>query len=199
MKNFALAAVAAAVTIAMPVAAQAATLYTNAADFANATVTTTDTFDSATYRNSIVTAPGFTVAGTSGFSSARSPKAVWGVPEARAVVFTFDSAITAFGFDLFDLGDVGRTTLTASYGNTAVTLFGDFVGTSGNQAFAGFTSATPFTKVTINNTESGDVVYFDNIRFGAAVPEPATWAMMLVGFAMVGAAVRRRRGTIAVA
>ncbi|MBJ6121825.1 PEPxxWA-CTERM sorting domain-containing protein [Sphingomonas sp. BT553] len=29
----------------------------------------------------------------------------------------------------------------------------------------------------------------------AAVPEPATWAMMLVGFAMVGGTVRyRRRG-----
>lgn len=28
----------------------------------------------------------------------------------------------------------------------------------------------------------------------AAVPEPATWAMMLTGFAMVGVAVRRRRG-----
>ena len=33
----------------------------------------------------------------------------------------------------------------------------------------------------------------------APVPEPATWAMMFVGFAMVGAAARyRRRGTTAV-
>lgn len=29
----------------------------------------------------------------------------------------------------------------------------------------------------------------------SAVPEPATWAMMLTGFAMIGAAVRRRRRT----
>jgi len=38
------------------------------------------------------------------------------------------------------------------------------------------------------------------VSFGtAAVPEPATWAMMLVGFAMMGAAVRyRRRNTRAV-
>lgn len=34
----------------------------------------------------------------------------------------------------------------------------------------------------------------DNVRFtaGAAVPEPATWAMMLLGFGLVGAAMRRK-------
>lgn len=31
----------------------------------------------------------------------------------------------------------------------------------------------------------------------AAVPEPATWAMMLLGFGMIGAAARRRRLTLA--
>ena len=39
---------------------------------------------------------------------------------------------------------------------------------------------------------------FDNITLGAAapggaVPEPATWAMMLAGFGLTGAALRRRR------
>ena len=38
-----------------------------------------------------------------------------------------------------------------------------------------------------------------NVSTVAAVPEPATWAMMLVGFAMVGAAARyRRRSTTTV-
>jgi hypothetical protein len=31
--------------------------------------------------------------------------------------------------------------------------------------------------------------------FGAAVPEPATWAMLIAGFGLVGAAARRRRPT----
>ncbi|WP_394647792.1 PEPxxWA-CTERM sorting domain-containing protein [uncultured Sphingomonas sp.] len=33
---------------------------------------------------------------------------------------------------------------------------------------------------------------FDNVRFSAAVPEPATWAMMILGFGVVGYAMRRR-------
>jgi hypothetical protein len=32
----------------------------------------------------------------------------------------------------------------------------------------------------------------DNVRFSAAVPEPATWAMMLLGFGMIGAGMRQR-------
>ncbi|MCG2841912.1 PEPxxWA-CTERM sorting domain-containing protein [Sandaracinobacter sp. RS1-74] len=37
---------------------------------------------------------------------------------------------------------------------------------------------------------------FDNIAAGA-VPEPATWAMLILGFGMVGAAMRRRASTLA--
>ena len=33
----------------------------------------------------------------------------------------------------------------------------------------------------------------DNVKFFNAVPEPTTWAMMIVGFGFVGSAMRRRR------
>ena len=38
-------------------------------------------------------------------------------------------------------------------------------------------------------TDSGTTMY----NFKAAVPEPATWGMMLLGFAGIGMALRRRR------
>ena len=37
-----------------------------------------------------------------------------------------------------------------------------------------------------------------NRQFALAVPEPATWAMMLVGFGLVGVAMRRKRVTVKV-
>jgi len=35
----------------------------------------------------------------------------------------------------------------------------------------------------------------DNVTFASAVPEPATWAMMIAGFGLAGAMLRRRRQT----
>jgi len=37
----------------------------------------------------------------------------------------------------------------------------------------------------------------DNVSLTAAVPEAATWAMMVVGFGLVGVAARRRSATVA--
>ena len=45
---------------------------------------------------------------------------------------------------------------------------------------------------------SANFIAYDNITFGSdtpGVPEPATWAMMIGGFGLVGAAMRRRRPT----
>ena len=43
------------------------------------------------------------------------------------------------------------------------------------------------------------IAMLDNVSLTAAVPEPATWAMMFVGFGMIGASARyRRRNTRAV-
>ena len=36
---------------------------------------------------------------------------------------------------------------------------------------------------------------FEIDEVAAAVPEPATWAIMLLGFGMIGSALRRRRVT----
>jgi hypothetical protein len=38
-----------------------------------------------------------------------------------------------------------------------------------------------------------DMIAFDAMGYDAAVPEPATWAMLIAGFGFVGAAARRRR------
>jgi hypothetical protein len=40
---------------------------------------------------------------------------------------------------------------------------------------------------------TGSSVYADNFTFDTAIPEPTTWGLMVLGFASVGAMVRRRR------
>ena len=49
------------------------------------------------------------------------------------------------------------------------------------------------------NTPAGDTysIYWDNLN--SAVPEPATWAMMIGGFALAGAAMRRKKAVVAFA
>ncbi len=61
--------------------------------------------------------------------------------------------------------------------------------------FAGTGATTVFT---INETIGGGFggVALDNIAVNA-VPEPATWALMLGGFGMVGFAMRKRQTTVA--
>lgn len=39
----------------------------------------------------------------------------------------------------------------------------------------------------------------DNVKVMAGVPEPTSWAMLIAGFGLIGAAARRRRGLAAVA
>lgn len=44
---------------------------------------------------------------------------------------------------------------------------------------------------------NGFVPIYNNLDFLNSVPEPASWMMMIAGFGLVGAAVRRRReGTV---
>ena len=45
-----------------------------------------------------------------------------------------------------------------------------------------------------NNAQISDFAPDDALLTAAAVPEPSTWAMMLIGFGAVGLGLRRRKG-----
>lgn len=78
---------------------------------------------------------------------------------------------------------------------------------NGNLAVSGFT-----TNLLAGVSYFAVASAFDNNRFGdykltisgpgdislsSAVPEPATWAMLIAGFGLAGAALRRRKGALA--
>jgi hypothetical protein len=96
---------------------------------------------------------------------------------------------------------VNFTSAWLSDGTTTAPL--SFVGQLGPNEFWGldttFLAAGSYT-LTINGTNSntgtlgGTVTITDH-----GVPEPATWAMMLLGFAGIGVAMRHKRRTLALA
>lgn len=57
-----------------------------------------------------------------------------------------------------------------------------------------FTGGDSYNKIVFSQTASGGFES-DNHTVGSLVPEPATWAMMIAGFGLVGSLVRRRRST----
>jgi len=73
--------------------------------------------------------------------------------------------------------------------------------TTSGQAFTDVTTS-PFTLVMGNlytlsflgTTTADETAYIDAVGLASAVPEPSTWAMMLLGFGAMGVATRRRHG-----
>ena len=74
--------------------------------------------------------------------------------------------------------------------------------TATNSSVFGFTTFSTTAVATGATTDLSftfrqDPSFFrlDNISVNAAVPEPGTWAMMLIGFGAMGVSMRRRRRT----
>ncbi|MFZ4383028.1 MAG: PEPxxWA-CTERM sorting domain-containing protein [Sandarakinorhabdus sp.] len=114
-------------------------------------------------------------------------------------VFNFAGTINAFGIFVTSNFDgvpdaQGDMAITGSFGS-------DTLGLIINQPrFWGVIADAPFSSVTFTMPLE-PVVAFDSLRHGTiappsappAVPEPQSWALLLVGFALVGFARRRRR------
>lgn len=79
---------------------------------------------------------------------------------------------------LLSASDSVMHTLSANFANTSYVLFG---------------ARDP--------SLNGSSIFADNLTFdlGGAIPEPATWAMMIAGFGLAGGALRRRSSRLAIA
>lgn len=95
----------------------------------------------------------------------------------------------------------GTDFLTVMFGSASANY--TLVSVSGSDPFTTQSlSFTPGSTGTYNlsfSAAGGDNVgpLLDNVTISAAVPEPATWAMMILGFGAAGAVMRRRRTALA--
>ena len=106
----------------------------------------------------------------------------------RGVNATISGMSEAFAFNFGSyVSTGGLATITLSTGDSVTVRPGV------PSQFFGFTSTTPVTSITINYARG---LAFDIVNVAAA-PEPAEWALMLLGFGALGAMARRRRSAAA--
>lgn len=219
-KPWAIAAIGAAAMIA-PATAQAATVFTDRAQFLALGGTPSYTTDFSQGTNPLLV---FQVSGENG-ENIEQVIPVTGFPAgtigsidgsafvqvlantAITTVFSFTSTTQALGFDLrplFGLDDdsnpindagetVGFLTDTGEMGSFTLSNLNEV-------GFLGFSFDTPIEALAFyhldneGGADASTAFGIDNvIGYATAVPEPSSWAMMLVGFAMLGAGTRYRR------
>ena len=105
----------------------------------------------------------------------------------NSVTVTFTSSFNLVSFDISYAGD-NATVTGFDAANSIVKTALISTNTLGTLDFSGFTNLTSLTITT-----TSDHFSFDNLTVSGAVPEPATWALMIGGFGLVGATMRRRR------
>lgn len=143
--------------------------------------------------------------GISAMPAGDSTHYLWGLVDGTTVTFTdsvgnpLGDVVTSFKihWGSIDALSAGRydNLLTLSNGdsvngswlvaNMGANGLGDQFSAADNRWFV-ISSDTPFGSFTVNSPQNA-------FEFDMSVPEPATWAMMLVGFGAIGSAVRRQR------
>jgi hypothetical protein len=209
-------------TSAIPASAAFLDFTNRDAFLASAGTTSTETFDAVAidsqFRTQPVNVGSFTLTGVgtnqdpdniinpSGMSNynVNGSSFVLGITNVSASGFTltFESPIHSFGADFrgFNNFDTANRSLIFVNGTA---LSPPVVSTNTDLSFFGFVSDDPFTTVSILRDpdylrpDSSDVFGMDNVTFAevSAVPEPSTWAMMILGFAAIGAMTYRKRQT----
>ncbi|RAK64409.1 hypothetical protein DJ019_14710 [Phenylobacterium kunshanense] len=149
------------------------------------------------------TSIGVVVEGAEDIKTSSQGGVVWIVPTVGSGLDFLRFSLDGYDFSSFEVdlkdptgnNDTWSVTILTNDGTTET--FNNFNG--------GFINAYGTGGTRISSVEfqtSGDITGVGQVRFGGAreigvVPEPATWAMMIMGFGAAGALLRRRQSAFA--
>jgi hypothetical protein len=191
---------AAACLVASATTAQAATIINFDNGIIGATVDNFYAAQGITFANTQFTT-NFGLPGTSGALGIRAPGTfTFGL--GNAIVATFTSVASTITIRGIDVGTAGIRIDAFNASNAQIatsSFFGPDLGVGTFQDISVSASGIKSFRLYQPAVNGSDGVLFDNLTFDnvAAVPEPATWAMLLLGMGIVGSAMRRRaRGCI---
>jgi hypothetical protein len=102
----------------------------------------------------------------------------------------------AFRFDLANL-DGAPNEFTFDLGATTLIDLVDSPAFDYATAEGFFTAASSSTTIRFGFYQLPFFFVLDNVSVTSMVPEPASWALLVTGFGMVGASMRRRKVTVA--
>ena len=125
-----------------------------------------------------LTVPGNGLATLTSAAAYNTVSLFWGSIDTYIALYLLDS-----GGNIFE-------TITSSTPGVLSPGNGDQTAADTNRRVT-ITSDTPFYGIGFASSQNSFEV--DNIKFTSAVPEPATWMMMLFGFGFMGAAMRKAK------
>lgn len=136
-------------------------------------------------------------------AAARSSSLIVYVTDSNLTTINGGTLMSSFTSNVLSQGTTARITSyyspsNALYTGTQLQSF-NYATIGGNMGLNNVTAAGPFSLTVRYDIAFGPNGNFNGTGNITAVPEPATWGMMIMGFGLLGGVMRRRKTTVAFA